>query len=415
MALLPDMFKNRLVALFLLGALAGPAHGATFSAERGMNLDLWTTWPGEERWAEEDVLFPFPEWRRSVGPAELSRLKDAGLDFLRIPVDPSVFLSPRTEPVRERLYEEVLEAVRMVNAAGLKAILDLHLIPSHDGTLAMQGVLGDPTNFEAYLEVVRRMGRTLSREDPELVAFELMNEPGTECDAAGNADWAERLTRLFAAARASATRLTLVLTGGCGGSAEGLAALDPATIPDGNVIWTFHSYQPFLLTHQGALWAGDFIRYVTGLPYPPHALSGAELDAVLENVRATIRAEAPWSRRSGMLAYLDEQVETVRTPERLRETLEAPFGIVAEWAGRHGIRPENILLGEFGMIRQEWGDPFVMPAASRAAFARDMIGVAEEHGYGWALWGYGGAFGIVEEFDGRPAEPDMMEMLESLD
>jgi endoglucanase len=45
--------------------------------------------------------------------------------------------------------------------------------------------------------------------------------------------------------------------------------IDPREFPDDNLIWTFHSYEPFLLTHQGATWAGDFIPYVTGLPYPP--------------------------------------------------------------------------------------------------------------------------------------------------
>ena len=78
------------------------------------------------------------------------------------------------------------------------------------------------------------------------------------------------------------------------------------------------------------------------------------------------------------------------------------------------MKPENILLGEFGMIRQEYGNPAVIPAAYRAAYVRDMIGHAESHGFAWAIWDYGGAFGIVEEFDGRKAEPDVMDMVRSL-
>ncbi len=37
------------------------------------------------------------------------------------------------------------------------------------------------------------------------------------------------------------------------------------------------------------------------------------------------------------------------------------------------IRPENVTLGEFGMIRQEYGNPYVMPGKYRAAYIRDMI------------------------------------------
>ena len=44
-----------------------------------------------------------------------------------------------------------------------------------------------------------------------------------------------------------------------------------------------------------------------------------------------------------------------------------------------------------------------------------MIARAERHGFSWSVWSYGGAFGIVEEFDGKPAEPEVMEMIRRLD
>ncbi|MBL8580757.1 MAG: hypothetical protein JNL61_00845 [Rhizobiaceae bacterium] len=94
--------------------------------------------------------------------------------------------------------------------------------------------------------------------------------------------------------------------------------------------------------------------------------------------------------------------------------MSAPFERVAEWAKRHGVAPDNILLGEFGMIRQEYGVSFVMPPAWRAAYARDMIRLAEEHGFAWSLWSYGGAFGVVDGFDGQQAEPETMDMIRRL-
>ncbi|MBA3446860.1 MAG: cellulase family glycosylhydrolase, partial [Pseudaminobacter sp.] len=321
--------------------------------KRGINLDIWTTWPGEEQWDRPEVILPYPEWRKTVGADELRLLKDAGFDFVRIPVEPSPFLSDRTLGLRDRLFTSVLESVRLVNSAGLKAIVDMHLIPAGDEALGMERVMNEPELFDAYVELVRKMARTLSKEDPALVAFEPMNEPGIECEADEVDLWRERQTRLFAAARASATQLTLILTGGCMSSAEGLATLDPGNIPDDNIIWTFHSYWPFLLTHQGATWAGDFIRYVTGLPYPLDSVPRAELDVALEKIREKIAAEAPWSRKSGMLAYLDEQVASMDTGEELSAIMDEPFDTVTNWAKEHGVSPENIFLGEFGMIRQE--------------------------------------------------------------
>ncbi len=414
MALLAATIRDVLLTLALLAFFGASASAADFSMKRGINLDIWVTWPGEERWDDPDVILPYPEWRKSVGAAELAALKDAGFDFVRIPVEPSPFLSGKTLALRDRLFASVLESVRLVNAAGLKAVADLHLIPAGDEALGMERVMNEPELFDAYVELVRKMARTLSNEDPALVAFELMNEPVVDCEPAEAKVWPELLKRLYAAARASATRLTLVLPGSCWAGAEGLAALDPKDIPDDNVIWTFHSYQPFLLTTQGATWAGDFIRYVTGLPYPPHAVPRGELDAALETVRARIKAEAPLIRRPGMLAYLDEQIALMDTEEELSAIMDEPFDIVAAWAEKHGVKPENIFLGEFGMIRQEWENPFVMPAAERAAYTKDMIARAEKHGFAWSLWSYGGAFGIVEEFEGRKAEPDVLEMVRSL-
>ncbi len=415
MAGLAGVIKASLCVLALLVAACVPAASASFSVKRGINFDIWTTWPGEEQWDQAGTILPYPEWRKSLGAAELQELKQAGFDFVRIPVDPSPFLSDKTLALRSELFASVLESARLVNEAGLKAIVDLHLFPrGSDSQLGMEAVMGSEATFEAYLEIVRTMGRTLAREDPEMVAFELMNEPEGECDA-GSTVWPDQMQRLYAAARSSATRLTLVLTGACGGSAEGLAAIDTGRIPDDNILWSFHSYRPFLMTHQGAMWAGDFIRYVTGLTYPIHAMPSAERDAALASIRSRIEAEAPWSRRSGMLSYLDEQIAEIDTPEKLAAAVEKPFSIVAEWAGRHGVKPENILLGEFGMIRQEYGNPSVVPAASRAAYVKDMIGHAEAHGFAWAIWDYGGAFGVVDEFDGRRAEPDVLEVVRGLD
>ena len=402
------------VLAIAIALIALPAHAATFQAQRGINLDIWVTWPDESRWGEEGVLLPFPEWRRTLDAAGLEKLKADGFDFVRIPIDPRPFLSDRSARFHDRLYGEVLDAVRLVEDAGLKAIVDLHLFPTgSSGSVGMGQVMDDPALFDRYLDVVRRMAGTLKAEDPERIALELMNEPVAECGPQ-DAAWPERLQRLYAAARASATRLTLVLTGACWGTAEGLAAIDPAQIPDDNVIWSFPTYAPFLLTHQGATWSGDFIRYVTGIPYPPHAVPRAELDAAVEKAREKIRAEAPWLRQSGMLAYLDEQVAAIDTKEELAAAMAEPFDTAAAWAAEHGIDPKNIILGEFGMIRQEWQNDFVMPPQWRAAYYRDMIALAETHGFAWSMWGYGGAFGVAEEFEGRPAEQDVLGVVRGL-
>ncbi|UVK47822.1 glycoside hydrolase family 5 protein [Mesorhizobium sp. AR07] len=415
MALLTAMIKTWMAALLVLVALAWPGQAATFSMKRGLNLDQWTTWPGEDQWGDAKAILPYPEWRKFLREDDLKALREAGFDFLRVPVDPSPFLSGQTVALRDDLYASVLDSVRMINRAGLKVIVDMHLIPAGGSRkIGMAEVMDNPQTFDAYVDMVRKMARTLAGEDPKTVALELMNEPIVDCDSDGTSLWPDRQQKLFAATRSSATKLTLVLTGACYSAAASLEKIDPKTILDDNVIWTFHSYDPFLLTHQGATWAGDFIPYVTGLPYPLTAVPKEQLGVTLDTIRARIKAEAPWTRQSGLLAYLDEQVASMDSPDKLLGLMDAPFKKVEAWAKANGIKPQNITLGEFGMIRQEYGNAYVMPAAYRAAYVRDMIARAETHGFSWSVWSYGGAFGIVDAFNGDKAEPDVMNVVRSL-
>ncbi|CAG1009363.1 MAG: glycoside hydrolase family 5 protein [Rhizobiaceae bacterium] len=415
MASLAYPIKTSVAALLAILLAAAPATAASFSAKRGINLDLWTTWPDETRWNDRSVILPFPEWRRTIDGADFAGLKAAGFDFVRMPVDPAALLSAQTAGFSDLLYASVLDSARLANAAGLKVIVDLHAIPAGGNrAIGTYQLLEDAALFDRYLDAVRWLARTVSREDPSLVALELMNEPVTGCEGAEARAWAERLKRLYAAARASATRTTLVLSGSCWGGAEGLAALDPRDFPDDNLIWSFHSYAPFVLTHQGATWTGGFVRWVTGLPYPPHSVPRAELDAIVAGIKEKIAAEASWTERQGQLSYFDELLAETDTPERLAATMAEPFERVSAWARKYGIAPGDILLGEFGMIRQEYGNGYVVPSAQRAAYYRDVIDLAERHGFTWSMWSYGGAFGVVEEFDGRKAEPDVMEMVRRL-
>lgn len=407
--------KHAALALALAAATMSVATAAEFQARRGLNLDLWTTWPAEEKWGDPTIILPFPEWRRTLDAAGLAALKADGFDFLRMPVDPAPFLSDTAAPLRDKLLASVLDSVHLINAAGLKVIVDLHLIPSNaQRAVGMREVLDHPETFQRYVDLVRDMAKTLSKEDPKLVALEPMNEPVIDCDGDGTDNWPRLQKQLFAAARASATRLSLVLTGACYSSADRLAAVDPGDYPDDNILWGFHSYDPFLLTHQGATWAGDFIPYVTGLPYPLTSVSRSELDAILDRIRQRVRDEAPAPRQAGILTYLDELVATIDTPGKLGAVLAKPFDTVATWAKAHGVKPADIMLSEFGMIRQEYGNPYVVPSSSRAAYYKDMLSHAEQAGFAWSMWSYGGAFGIVEQFGGKKAEPDVVEMVRGL-
>jgi endoglucanase len=407
---------NRLLTLFVAVLLsAAPCAAATFQAKRGISLDIWVTWPDESKWGDAKVMLPFPEWRKSVGEKELANLKAAGFDFVRMPVDPSPFLSKKSASLRDKLFEEIAASVDLVTKSGLKVIVDLHALPAGGNrTIGTSEILKDEMLFEAHTALAKRMAAMLTDHIPESVALELFNEPTIDCEDEGTNDWPAKLKALHTAARSATSKLTLILSGACWGGSEGLAKLSPKEFADDNIIWSFHSYDPFILTHQGATWTGDFTPHVYGLPFPLHETDKAKLEVTLDEIRARIKNDAPKSRRSGHLAYLDEEIAKIDTEEGLTREMDKPFAIVAKWAEKNGVQPSDIVLGEFGMIRQEYGNPVLTPGKVRAAYVKAMAERAEAAGFMWSVWSYGGAFGLVDGFDGEKAEGDVVEMVRGM-
>ncbi len=394
-----------LLAFLILVASAIAANAATFEGRRGISLDIWDTWPQESTWSDEKVLLPFPEWKRYIGSDELRALKDSGLDFVRIPIDPAPFLSGASVALQDQLYEQAASAVDLALDADLGVLVDIHAIPAGERSIGTGEILSDPAKFDAYLKFLRRIATSIKDNDPKRVALELFNEPTIDCDTDGTNNWPEMMKQAFAAARSSATKLTLVLSGACWGGAEGLAKINAGDFPDDNLIWSFHTYDPFILTHQGATWAGDFMPQVYGLPFPLHEASKQQLEEALDTIRERIRKDAPKDRRDGHLAYFDEEIAKIATKDGLDSEMDRAFQIASDWAKKNSVNPADIILGEFGMIRQEYDNPYEMPQKDRLAYYKAQVDRAEKHGFRWAAFSYSGAFGLLRGWNGDAVEP----------
>ena len=99
--------------------------------KRGLNLDIWTTWPGEDQWGDRRAILPYPEWRKILDDGDLKALKSRRLRF-PAHAGRSVAVPVRRDAgaARRALSPAVLDSVRMVNRAGLKVVVDMHLIPA---------------------------------------------------------------------------------------------------------------------------------------------------------------------------------------------------------------------------------------------------------------------------------------------
>ena len=375
------------------GARAAPA---ALKLRRGVNLWPWFSLTREFPAPRTDYDWPpFQPRRPAPRASDLARLRQAGFDFVRIPVDPGPFLS-FAGARRAALRQELAAAVSQCLAADLAVIVNVQINETtHHWNSARLIQSTQAVGFSAYRGLVAGIASDLAaKHDLARVALEPVNEPPQAC---GSPLWPAAQRALLSAARAAAPGLTLVATGACGSMVGGLEALAPASAGvSGPVLHTFHFYEPYLFTHQGAPWMREPVyRSLNGVPWPAGA--GA-LEVTLDAVRRRMAADTatPAGARAAAFAETERALKIYFDAMPDRRFIEDYFARVTDWAARENIAPGNILLGEFGALRSD-ARYTAAAAPDRARYIRDVRGVAEASGFAWAFWNLFDGFGIMDE------------------
>ena len=198
----------------------------------------------------------------------------------------------------------------------------LHVsVVSNDGTVVISSPLNttqsidsaDAPAFKAYAGLLVDIARRLNVLPKGRLVLEPVNEPTESCEGLS---FAAAQKQMFAAVRAIAPDLPLVATGACGSMIAGLEALDPRPLADFEpLLFTFHYYEPYLFSHQGAPWMREPIyRALNNVPWP--ASMGA-LETTLEAVRAR-QARRGWLEKKDVL--------NARSLHQLRSLLKRTMG-----------------------------------------------------------------------------------------
>lgn len=401
---------SRIFALSVLGAAiwlaAASAASAGSAAEfrRGIGIAAMA-WAAVEPGPAK--AFAFPPF---VGPSyaltseELQTLRRTGFDFVRLAVDPGPFLQFQGSR-RDVLDRLLIGRVKLILAAGLAVVVDMHPSDMHPDYTAQALTKGlQSPVFQAYLQMLRGIARLLGQLHSRRIALELMNEPPVAPEL-----WQPMLEAAYAAARGGSTDLLLVVEGGDEASAPAVMKMRTAPFAgDPAVLYSFHYYEPYQFTHQGAPW--NPARYLADVPYPARA---RPLDDSLTATAAAIAA-TDLSEPRKSLAYQDAQarLEDYRASGFDSGTIATSFEEIARWARSQGIPPERVMLGEFGARKtalQLDGER----ARERARWFHDVSEAAQANGFGWAVWAYrgGGGFALAQSDAGNEIEPGIAQAL----
>lgn len=392
---------SRRQALSGVAALAGfatvPAYAKPprLSLRRGVNTWPWFSLTREYPAPRTDYAWPPFERDRPVPtPRDLARLRQAGLDFIRIPVDPGPFLAARQHE-RILLLDQLFEAVREALSADLSVVVNIQAnTATHYYTPARMMADTAAPLYSAYKDLAITIAARLAHFDLARVALEPVNEPPQACDST---TWSTVQTDLLAGIRAEAPGLTLVATGSCGSMIAGLTALDPAPLSDLEpLLFTFHFYEPYLFTHQGAPWMSEPIyRSLNAVPWPA---SAGSLDKTLAAVRAQMATDVQTPRAAKHAAYLETEkaLKVYFDAQPARPFIDHYLAMAQAWGRRHGIAPARLLMGEFGALRS--GGRYVAAAAAdQARYIRDVRESAESFGFPWAFWNLFDGMGMMDD------------------
>jgi Cellulase (glycosyl hydrolase family 5) len=365
--------------------------GPPIRLRRGMNLWPWFSLTREFPPPRTDYDWPPYEPARAVPTrGDLAALRRAGIDFVRLPLDPGPLLAFSGER-RAALIGDVVKALELVLAQDLSVIVNLHPNTATHHWNA-DNLIGDTRAplLTYYISLVREIALRLARLDPTRVALEPLNEPPQSC---ASTDWTVIQLELLRTARAAAPHLTLLVAGACGSMIAGLEALEP--FDDPNIIYTFHFYEPYVFSHQGAPWmtSEPMYRYLNAVPWPSAAGS---MQQTLAAVMARLAADTSMSAA--------QKRETAATIERVlaqyfdarpdRGYIDRHFARVTAWADRRGIARERVLLGEFGALRTD--QRYVAATApDRARYISDVRASCEVAGMPWAFWNFFDGMGLT--------------------
>jgi hypothetical protein len=399
---------------FVVGtAAAATGRRAAWAAQppalrRGINLWPWFSLTREHPAPRTDYDWPPFQLDRPVPSADdLSLLHRAGFDFVRLPADPGPFLAG-SPGVRAALLDQLIAAVALAQAQGLAVIVNLHAnAATHHWTPNRLFSSPKAPGFPAYRDLVAELAGRLQRLGPQRLAFEPVNEPPQSCWAT---EWDEIQRQLLAAARGAAPGLTLLATGACGSMIAGLPALRARALAAFEpLLFTFHFYEPYVFSHQGARWMSEpFYPVLNAVPWP--AAQG-DLATTLAAVRARMTALGQPPRGSGAATYREAErvLKEYFAAQPARPFIDGYLRQVADWTRREGVAPGRVLLGEFGALRSGAGVA-AAHADDRARYVRDVRQSAEALGFPWAFWNLFDSLGLMDDVT-RRLDPAMIAAL----
>ena len=331
-----------IIILFLfVGGMEFCAAQTPFS--RGVNLTGWFQTSSTNQ-------IQFSKYTKQ----DFQNIKSLGCDVIRLPINLFYLTSGAPNYTVDPLFYDFLDqAVTWAEDLHLYLILDNHTADD----------LGSKNpNLQAALTTVWTQMATHYKDRSTYILYEIMNEP----NGISTANWGAIQQAAITAIRTVDTRHTIVVGPSNWNSYNDLASMP--VYSDANLIYTFHFYDPFVFTHQGATWPNPSMASLANVPFPYNSSTPA-VPADLANT---------WI--AGALAnYANDG-----TVAKMKSLID----IAVAFKTAHNV---NLYCGEFGVYIPN------SPDNDRTYWYGQVRTYLESKGIAWTTWDYQGGFGLFKK------------------
>lgn len=314
---------------------------------RGINLGGWLSQCAE---------YSENHYNSFITENDIVKIAAWGLDHVRLPVDYKVIEDEDGTP-SESGYKHIDDCIEWCGKQGLNIIIDLHKTKGYSFDEADKNSLfGSVELQKRFIMIWKKLAERYGNR--KNISFELLNEIA----AADSEQWSKLASEAIWEIRKYAPDIKIIIGGTQWNSVHTLAELKiPA---DGNIVYNFHFYEPFLFTHQLASWLPIIADKSIGYP------------ADIEEYRK-----------------LSEEIKCFGSGLKNADKMGAEFmeNLITEAVTAAENADVPLYCGEYGVIDRA-------DIEDTAEWYRDIHSVFEKYGIGRAAWTYKGMdFGITEQ------------------
>lgn len=359
---LPPRFMRYTVLHIAILCLSFCHVRAQIPFHRGVNLTQWFQ-------AQSAGQIQFTRFTKK----DFENIKSLGCDVIRLPVNFHAMTNGAPDYTLDPLLFRFLDqAVDWSEELNIYLILDNH---SFDPATATQ-----PEVQDVLVKVWSQLAIHYKDRGPYLL-YEVLNEP----HGIGDLLWGTIQQSVIEGIRAHDQDHYIVVGGTNYNSYTTLA--DIPMYDDDKLIYTFHFYDPFLFTHQGASWVNPSLVPLANIPFPYRPFTMPPLPAGFQGT---------WIQ-SAYNSYSNDG-----TLSRVRQLLDIAVNF-------RSSRNVPVYCGEFGVYI-----PNSNPA-ERVAWYNEIRSYLDEHDIPWTIWDYTGGFGLFETNSNEMFEYDLnVPLLEAL-